>query len=110
VFGIEVLGGRLKPKVRLMNSEGVELGTVEQIQENAKPVPEAGKGMQVAISVRGPTLGRQIKENDEIFTFPTSADVRLLRGKFAASLSPDEEAILEEIVNIRSVKDMMYGF
>src|SRR5271154_1534599 len=58
VFGVEVMAGKLKPKVRLMDSAGVELGVVEQIQENAKPVQEATKGMQVAISVRGPTLGR----------------------------------------------------
>jgi len=110
VFGIEVTGGRLKPKVRLMDANGVELGTVEQIQENGKPVPEATKGMQVAISVRGPTLGRQIKENDAIFTFPTSHDVKLLRGKLAETLTPDDEAVLDEIVTIRSAKDMMYGF
>jgi translation initiation factor 5B len=110
VFGVEVEGGRLKPKVRLMDASGVELGTVEQIQENGKPVTEATKGMQVAISVRGPTLGRQIKENDSIFTFPTSNDVKLLRGKLATSLSPDAVEVLEEIVAIRSAKDMMYGF
>jgi translation initiation factor 5B len=110
VFGIEVIGGRLKPKVRLMDANGVELGTVEQIQDNGKPVAEATKGMQVAISVRGPTLGRQIKENDDIFTFPTSRDVRLLREKLAQTLTPDDEAVLEEIVSIRSTKDTMYGF
>lgn len=110
VFGVEVLGGKLKPKVRLMDASGVELGTVEQIQDNGKPVPEATMGMQVAISVRGPTLGRQIKENDSIFTFPTSADVRMLRGKYAGTLGQDDEAVLEEIVAIRSAKDMMYGF
>ena len=93
-----------------MDASGVELGTVEQIQENGKPVQAATKGMQVAISVRGPTLGRQIKENDDIFTFPTSQDVKLLRGKLAATLTPDDEAVLEEIVTIRSAKDMMYGF
>src|SRR5208282_3202793 len=68
VFGVEVIAGKLKPKVRLMDSSGVELGIVEQIQENAKPVSEATTGMQVAISVRGPTLGRQIREGDFIFT------------------------------------------
>jgi len=110
VFGVEIVGGRLKPKVRLMDASGVELGTVEQIQENGKPVQEATKGMQVAISVRGPTLGRSIKENDSIFTFPTSHDVKLLRGKLASTLKPGDEEILEEIVAIRSAKDMMYGF
>jgi translation initiation factor 5B len=110
VFGVEVVAGRLKPKVRLMDSTGVELGTVEQIQENAKPVQEATKGMQVAISVRGPTLGRQIRENDLIYSYPTSHDVKLLKGDLAGTLKPDDHEALEEIISIRSVKDMMYGF
>jgi translation initiation factor 5B len=110
VFGVEVVAGRLKPKVRLMDSTGVELGTVEQIQENAKPVQEATKGMQVAISVRGPTLGRQIRENDLIYSYPTSHDVKLLKGDLAGALKPDDQEALEEIISIRSVKDMMYGF
>ncbi len=81
-----------------MDSNGVELGTVEQIQDNGKPVPEATKGMQVAISVKGPTLGRQIKENDSIYTFPTSHDVKLLKEKLASTLKEDDLEALNEIV------------
>lgn len=110
VFGVEITAGRLRPKVRLIDSNGVELGVVEQIQENAKPVSEATRGMQVAISVRGPTLGRQIKENDVLYSFPTSADVRLLKGDLAGTLKEDDREALEEIVHIRSAKDVMYGF
>jgi translation initiation factor 5B len=110
VFGIEVLAGRLKPKSRLMDSNGVELGTLEQIQDNGKAVPEATKGMQVAISVKGPTLGRQIREGDAIYTFPTSHDVRVLREKLGSSLKEDDLEALNEIVAVRSAKDTMYGF
>ncbi len=110
VFGVEVTAGRLKPKVRVMDAAGVELGVVEQIQENAKPVPEATKGMQVAISVRGPTLGRQVKENDVLYSFPTSHDVKLLKDDLASTLKEDDREALDEIVAIRSAKDMMYGF
>jgi translation initiation factor 5B len=109
VFGIEVLAGKLKPKSRLMNSEGVELGTLEQIQDNGKSIPEATKGMQVAISVKGPTLGRQVREGDSIYTFPTARDVRVLK-ELSASLSEDDQEALDEIISIRSAKDMMYGF
>jgi translation initiation factor 5B len=110
VFGIEVLAGTLKPKSRLMDSSGVELGTLEQIQDNGKAVPEATKGMQVAISVKGPTLGRQIKEGDTIYTFPTSHDVRVLREKLGSTLKEDDLEALNEIVTLRSAKDTMYGF
>jgi len=93
-----------------MDANGVELGTLEQIQDNGKPVPEATKGMQVAISVKGPTLGRQIKEGDTIFTFPTSHEVKVLRGKLASTLKEDDLEALNELVSARSTRDMMYGF
>jgi translation initiation factor 5B len=66
--------------------------------------------MQVAISVRGPTLGRQVRENDIIYSFPTSHDVKLLKGDLSTTLQEDETTALEEIIAVRSVKDMMYGF
>lgn len=110
VFGVEVLAGKLHPKARLINQRGEDVGVLEQIQENGKTIAEATKGMQVAISVRGPTLGRTIKEEEDLYTLPSSADAKLLKGKYAASLSPDDREALEEIVSIRSVKDVLYGF
>jgi translation initiation factor 5B len=110
VFGVEILAGRLRPKLRLMDSEGKEVGTVEQIQDKGKSIPLAKSGDRVAVSVRGPTLGRQVKENDVLYTFPKSHEVKLLKSKFLSSLSEDEVRTLDEIVSIASSKDPMYGF
>ena len=110
VFGVEVLGGRLKPKVKLMGSDGADLGIVEQIQDSGKSISEARLGDKVAISVDGPTLGRQIKEDDIIYTAPRSHEARALRTKLSASLSEDEKAALQEIINIKGSTDPMYGF
>ena len=110
VFGVEILGGRLKPKVRLMTKDGHELGTVEQIQDQGKSLAEVKVGDKVAISVDGPTLGRQIKENDVLFTYPRSHEARLLRTKLLGSLTEDERSALDEIIRIRGVTDPMYGF
>jgi translation initiation factor 5B len=110
VFGVEVLAGLLKPKARLMSGDGRELGTIEQIQDNGKPVAEAKEGDKIAISVDGPTLGRQIKEGDSIYTMPRSHEARMLRTKFLGSLTADEEMVLEEIIKIKGLSDPMYGF
>ena len=110
VFGVEVLAGRLKPKVKLMNGEGVELGTVEQLQEQGKVIAEAKTGDEIAMSVQGPTLGRQIKENETIFTMPKSHEAKLLRTKLLGSLTEDEKGVLDEIVAIKSPADPMYGW
>jgi translation initiation factor 5B len=110
VFGIEILAGKLRPKVRLMDSRGNELGTVEQIQDKGKALPQVKLGDKVAISVRGPTLGRSIKENDILFTLPRSHEAKLLRSKFIAALSEDDLQALNEIVDLKTSSDPMYGF
>ncbi|MDG6985781.1 MAG: translation initiation factor IF-2 [Nitrososphaerota archaeon] len=110
VFGVEVVAGRLRPKVRLMSAEGAELGTVEQVQEQGKSLTEVKEGEKVAVSVEGPTLGRQIKENDTIFTMPRSHEAKLLRTKLYGTLTEREHEVLNEIISIRSPSDPMYGF
>jgi translation initiation factor 5B len=110
VFGVEVAAGRLKPKIKLMSVEGVELGTVEQVQDQGKALTEAREGDKVAISVDGPTLGRQVKENDIIYTMPRSHEAKLLRTKLAGSLTEKEREVLDEIVRIKSASDPLFGF
>lgn len=110
VFGVEIAAGRLRPKVRLMSSSGVELGTVEQIQDQGKALNEARQGDKVAISVDGPTLGRQVRENDVIYTMPRSHEAKVLRTELLGSLTPDEKAVLDEIIAIKAPADPLYGF
>ena len=110
VFGVEITAGTLRPKVRLMSAQALELGTVQQIQDQGKALNEAKEGDKVAISVDGPTLGRQIKENDTIYTMPKSHEAKALRTKLLGSLTPNERAALEEIIAIKSPSDPMYGF
>jgi translation initiation factor 5B len=110
VFGVEILAGKLRPKVRLMSPEGTELGTVEQVQDQGKALNEAKEGEKVAISVDGPTLGRQVKENDTIFTMPRSHEAKVLRTKLLGSLTEKERDVLNEIIRIKSVSDPLFGF
>jgi len=110
VFGVEVLAGLLKPKVKLMTKDGRELGTVQQVQDNGKAVQEAKQGDKVAISVDGPTLGRQVKEEDTIYSLPRSHEARMLRTKFLDSLSQDEAKALQEIIDIKTPSDPLFGF
>ena len=110
VFGVEIVSGILRPKVRLMSKEGQELGTVGQIQDKGKAISEAREGDNVAISVEGPTLGRQVKENDTVYTLPRSHEARALRTKLLGSLSEGERTTLDEIIRIKSSADPLFGF
>jgi len=110
VFGVEIIAGRLRPKVKLMSREGVELGTIEQLQDQGKVLAEAREGDKIAISVDGPTLGRQVKENDTIYTMPRSHEAKALRTKLSASLTEKEHTVLDEIIRIKSASDPLFGF
>ncbi|MDA4125844.1 MAG: translation initiation factor IF-2 [Thaumarchaeota archaeon] len=110
VFGVDVVTGRLRPKVKLMSAEGMDLGIVEQVQDQGKALSEARQGDKVAISVDGPTLGRQVRENDIIYTMPRSHEAKLLRTKLSASLTVEEHAVLDEIIRIKSAVDPLFGF
>ncbi|MHA1713567.1 MAG: translation initiation factor IF-2, partial [Candidatus Ranarchaeia archaeon] len=59
VVGVDVIAGFVKPKQVLINGEGERVGTILQIQDRNETLKVATKGMQVAISISGPTIGRQ---------------------------------------------------
>jgi len=105
VVGVEVLGGRLKPKYSLLRKEdGSDLGEVDQIQDKGKGVPEAKVGMQVAISMDKPIAGRHIFERDVLYVKVPEKDAQSLLTTHADDLTGDEIEILKEYVNLMRKK------
>ncbi|MFW9954331.1 MAG: translation initiation factor IF-2 [Candidatus Thorarchaeota archaeon] len=100
VVGVRVFG-IVKPRVLLMNSEGKRVGTILQIQDRSVNIEEAVTGMEVAVSIRGPTVGRQIKDDDVLYVDVPDAQVLAIRKKFLDDLSQQEREIFEEIVQIK---------
>jgi translation initiation factor 5B len=105
IIGVEVLAGRIKPKYSLVRAEdGEEVGEIQQIQEKGKALPEAKQGMQVAISLDKPIVGRHIFENDVLYVRVPEAHAKTLLKDFADRLSPDEQEALNEYVNLMRKK------
>ncbi len=99
IFGVEVLGGRLKAKYQLMRKEdGADLGEVDQIQDQGKPVPEAKIGMQVAISMDKPIAGRHVFERDVLYVKVPEKDAQALLTAHADDLTSEEQDVLKEYV------------
>ena len=79
IVGVEVLGGRLKPRVGLIRADdGSDVGEVSQVQDEGKTVPEAKVGAQVAISMDKPIVGRHIFERDVLYVKVPEDDVKKL--------------------------------
>ncbi len=103
VFGVEVIGGRIKPGYTLINETGEIVGKIKEIQRDKSKIDMAKKGDEIAISVDGPTLGRQVKENMVLYTRVTDGDERLLQGNFANLLDDNEKELLKKIVAIKKM-------
>ena len=110
VFGAEILIGKLRQKNHVINENGGKVGIIHQIQDKGKNIEEARKGMQVAVSIRGPTIGRQINEGDFFYTDLNSRQAKLLIEKFGHRLNEEEKETFEFILNIKRKSDPAYGY
>ncbi len=100
VVGVRVQGF-IKPRVVLMNSTGKRIGTIMQVQDRSVNIEEATTGMEVAVSIRGPTIGRQIKEDEVIYVDIPDSQILAIRQKFMDELTQPELDVYEEIVQIK---------
>lgn len=100
VVGVRV-HGIIKPKLGLMNAEGKRIGTIMQIQDRSVNIDEATTGMEVALSIRGPTVGRQIGEDETLYVDIPDSQVLAIRQKFMDDLTQPELDVYDEIVQIK---------
>jgi translation initiation factor 5B len=110
VFGAEILVGKLRQKIPVINEEGKKIGAIHQIQQSGKTIEEATKGMQVALSIRGPTIGRQINEGDIFYTDLNSKQAKLLNERFMQRLTEEEREVLTHIITMKRKGDELFGY
>jgi translation initiation factor 5B len=110
VFGAEVQVGRLKQKVLVVDEEGKKVGTVHQIQDGGKAIDDATVGMQIAVSIKGPTIGRQINEGDVFYTDLNSRQAKQLLERFNHRLNEKEKEVLNMLVAMKRKGDPTFGY
>lgn len=99
IVGIEVLAGQIKPRYALVKEDGRDIGEIMQIQDRGQAVSEAKAGMQVAISLDKPVVGRHIQEGDVLYVRVPEPQAKALLTKFQDQLSPEELTTLNEFVD-----------
>jgi len=107
IIGCEVYG-MLKPGSDLIKDNGQKAGSIKQIQSQGQNVDEAKTGDKVAISISGPTIGRQVKENETLYTDINTNAYKALK-KNEKFLSAPELTVLEKIFAIKRKTDPRYG-
>lgn len=100
IFGVAIINGKIKPGYTLMNEHGTIVGKIKGIQNDKSSLDSAKKGESVAISVDGPTFGRQIKDNQMLYTRIRDSDEHILL-KSTDLLSSEERSLLNRIIEIK---------
>ena len=108
VVGVDVLEGKVKVDTPLMKKDGNKITEVKSIQKDQENLNEAEKGKQVAISLPKVTVGRQINENNILYSAIPEEDFIKLK-ELKKNLSEEEKAILKEIAEIMRAKNAMWG-
>jgi translation initiation factor 5B len=98
IVGIQVLAGQLRPGVRVMRSDGTEVAVLKSLQRESESVKEAAEGAELAASLDGAVIGRNLREGDVLYVSMPEAAVRALKNQ---PLGAAEEETLQEIVRIR---------
>lgn len=108
IMGIEVLSGELTTDTVLMKNNGNKLSQVKSIQADKDSVQSVLKGRQVAISLPNVTAGRQVFEDDILYSNLNEEEFRSLK-KLSRYLLPDQIDLLKEIAEIKRKENPLWG-
>ncbi|HSU73287.1 MAG TPA: translation initiation factor IF-2 [Candidatus Binatia bacterium] len=108
VVGTEILAGTLRPGTQLMKPSGEVVTDARTLQEEQKSITEAKRGMRIAVSYPGVIVGRQLNENDILYSAITEKEFRAYKDNKDA-LSNEEKELLKEIALIMREKNPVWG-
>jgi translation initiation factor 5B len=112
VVGVEIRGGLLRRNSRVVLFDGSEperVGMLKSIQDEGEDVDEARTGERVAVSIDGPTVGRQIKEGDELWVEIPEKHAKILEQELNEDISADEREVLSMYLDNHRNRDPFWG-
>ncbi|CAI50582.1 translation initiation factor aIF-5B (bacterial-type IF2) [Natronomonas pharaonis DSM 2160] len=112
VVGVEVLSGTLKRNSRVVKWDGNEperVGELKSLQDAGDDIDEARTGEQVAASIDGPTVGRQIEEGDELWAEVPEKHAKILEQELADEIPTDELEALRMYLDKQRKRDPFWG-
>jgi len=109
ICGVKVLSGQVRPRRNLVNEKCIKVGRVREIQLESKNVDGASEGMEVAVSIEGAVVGRNIREDEELFVDIPEADAKVIEEKLRPSLTASEIETFKEFVKLKRQEDLFWG-
>ncbi len=110
VFGVRVIGGDLISKVPIIKNNGKYIGRINKVQDKGQNIQKATKDMEVAVSMKGVEIGRDLEKDEILYINVPESHVRQLIGKFLDELTSEQKDILREyIILMRKEKNPWWG-
>lgn len=108
IGGFDILKGNINIGARVMNPQGERLGTIKSIKDGKDNVNKAEQGAQVPIAIDGPTIGRQLNEDDILYSDINEPDfIKMKEHKHL--LTSEEKEVLREIAVIKRNSNPVWG-
>ena len=105
VVGVRVLGGKIHIGQKLLKN-GKRIGRIKSIRSGQESMKESDQGSEVAVSIEGVTIGRQIEEGDELLVDVPESHARKLTKM---NLTATEKEILDELMIIHRKDNHFWG-
>ncbi len=109
VVGVRVLGGKLRSDVNLIHVDGKKVGHLKTMQLRQEAIREADAGLEVAISIEGATIGRQVNVGDDLYVDIPERHVKVLEREMVKTLNTSTREVLEEFTTMRRKTDPFWG-
>ncbi|AKH96686.1 translation initiation factor IF-2 [Halanaeroarchaeum sulfurireducens] len=113
VVGVEISSGTLRRNVPVGyftdDNNFTRVGVLKGLQDQGEDVDEARAGEQLAASIDGPTVGRDIDEGDVLWVDLPEKHAKVLEQELKEDLPADEREALGQYLETRRKRDPFWG-
>ncbi len=109
VVGVRVLSGKLRSDVDLIKTDGKKVGHLKSMQARQETIREADAGLEVAISIEGATVGRQVNVGDDLFVDVPERHVKVLEREMLKNLNVSTQEVLLEFTTLKRKAEPFWG-
>ncbi|MDR5656021.1 translation initiation factor IF-2 [Halodesulfurarchaeum sp. HSR-GB] len=112
VVGVEVATGTLGRNVPVgyfENGEFERVGVLKTIQDEGEDLDELRAGERAAVSIDGPTVGRDIEEEDVLWVDLPENHAKVLEQELREDLPADEREALAQFLETRREREPFWG-
>jgi translation initiation factor 5B len=109
VVGVRVLGGKLRSDVDLIKTDGKKVGHLKSMQLRQESIREADPGLEIAISIEGATVGRQVSVGDDLFVDVPERHIKVLEREMVKTLNTSTQEILSEFTTMKRKENPFWG-